>query len=285
LLDVRTDPPHGTHAGVIVYGDKPKAEKHEQASHSMKPIQPGTALLASLLLVSTASLRAAEENPRDWHIFGNISYSSRSLDGSIVNKTAINADAFGSLIATGDSMNVGTSDSAMLALAAQYKRFGIGLNYLPTSYEGKGSALVALSAAEGGGYIKTPLDTNIDIGMLLASVYYNFIQTPETVFGVGVGFGQTSIDLSIVPETGNPIIYEGDQPFGFLNLHFANTYKRFLYGFALNGISADFDGASVVYSDYKVDVGYRVVDEAVKLDIVGGYRQVNFALDLGYDAS
>jgi hypothetical protein len=53
----------------------------------------------------------------------------------------------------------------------------------------------------------------------------------------------------------------------------------------LNGISADFDGASVVYSDYKVDVGYRVIDEAVKFDIVGGYRQVNFAIDLDYDAN
>ena len=52
------------------------------------------------------------------------------------------------------------------------------------------------------------------------------------------------------------------------------------YGFALNGLSLDVDGANIVYSDYKGDLGYRVVDRRYKLDLVGGYRLVNFAVDL-----
>lgn len=246
-----------------------------------------SAILTSISLFTIVTWSSAEEEakPSNWHFSGNVVYSSRSLDGSIVDQTAISAAAYGGLLATGDSMDVGTSEGAMLALAVQYKRFGIGLNYMPTSYEGEGSALVFGGADNAGAYIKTPLHTKIDVGMLLANVYYNFIQTPETVFGVGVGFGQTTLDLNITPEVGTPIIYDGQQPFGFLNLHFSDTYKRFIYGFALNGISMDVDGANIVYSDYKVTLGYRVLDKAVKMDVVGGYRMVNFAIDLDYDAT
>jgi len=83
--------------------------------------------------------------------------------------------------------------------------------------------------------VKTPLNTNIDVNMLLANGSYNFIQTKNTVFGVGLGYGRTDISLNITPDVGNPIIYDGQQPFGFLNLHMSSNYKRFLYGFALNG--------------------------------------------------
>ncbi len=59
-------------------------------------------------------------------------------------------------------------------------------------------------------------------------------------------------------------------------------YKRFLYGFNINGISAEFEGVQVTYSDYKIDLGYRVIDKRVKFDIVGGYRLVNFFTDVKY---
>lgn len=243
-----------------------------------------TLIICALIQTSIAE---EETKPRNWHISGNVVYSSRSLDGTIANKTAIAGGVFGDLIATGDSMDVGTSDSAMLALAVQYKRFGIGINYMPTSFDGQGTALVAGTGSNIGIIKEVSLDTDIDVTMLLANIYYNFIQTPDTVFGLGVGFGQTSIDLSIIPDStwATPLIYEGEQPFGFLNLHFSSNYKRFLYGFAINGISGVFDGVDVTYSDYKVDIGYRVIDKKVKLDIMGGYRLVNFAVDLEYDGN
>lgn len=225
-------------------------------------------------------LASGEEFPPDWHIGGSVVYSSRSLDGSVVNKTSLVGDAFGTLIVTGDSMNVDNSNNAMLALALQYKRFGIGLNYMPTRFKGSGHALVSVGGANVNTMVRTPLETDISVDMLLINAYYNIIQTPDSVFGIGVGFGQSSVDIGIVPEVGPAIVYDGNQPFGFLSLHMQNYYKRFLYGFSLNGISADFEGVGVVYSDYKVDLGYRLVDERTKVDIVGGYRMVNFALDL-----
>jgi hypothetical protein len=232
------------------------------------------------LMMAISDVSAGETSDRNWHFNINTAYSSRTLSGTLANKTAVTDNAFGNLVATGDSMNVGSSDSLMLALGVQYKRWGLGLNYLPTSFSGQGSALVDLGGSQVGVRVKTPLNTDIDVTMWLGSLFYNFIQTKNMVFGIGVGFGQTSIDLNIIPDVGNPIIYNGEQPFGFINLHMANTYKRFLYGFSINGISATFDGANVNYSDYKIDLGYRIIDKKVKFDVVGGYRMVNFAIDI-----
>lgn len=243
--------------------------------------------ILSLLLLITTSIFAeeTERKPSDWHVGGSLVYSSRTLDGSVVSKNSLSGGAFGTLVATGDSMNVGDSNGMMLGLAAQYKRFGIGLNYMPTTFKGSGFALAEVGGAGGGAFVKTPLETDISVDMMLANIYYNFIQTSNSVFGVGAGLGRTEIDFSMVPGTGDPLAYQGEQPFGFLNLHMQNRHKRFLYGFALNGLSMEFEGANIVYSDYKVDLGYRLVDKRVKLDLVGGYRMVNFAISLEGESS
>lgn len=236
-----------------------------------------------LLLTSLNDVSADPLTERDWHFNLNAVYSDRTLSGEIVNHTAITDNAFGNLAATGDSMNIGSSKGLMLALGAQYKRWGLVLNYMPTSFSGQGWAVVDVGSGAGV-TVKTPLSTNIDVDMLLANLSYNFIQTPNAVFGVGIGFGRTDIDLRIIPEVGSAIIYQGDQPFGFLNMHMYNAYKRFLYGFSINGISATFEGVKVDYSDYTVDLGYRVIDDKVKCDLIGGYRMVNFAIDIEYGA-
>ncbi|TYK67085.1 hypothetical protein [Colwellia echini] len=234
----------------------------------------------ALLFVLSLPLSAEEVTPDNWHFSGNIAYSNRALDGTIVNQTEDNNGQFGELFTTGNEMNVGTSSSTMVELAVQYKRYGVGLNYMPTSFNGEGTALVAASGDNAGFFVQSPLDSQIDVEMLLANFYYNIIQTPDTVFGVGLGLGQTSIDFNIKPELGNDLAYTGDQPFGFLNLHFSSNYNRFLYGFSLNGINAAFSGVDVDYSDYRVDLGYRVSDAEIKIDIIGGYRLINFALDI-----
>ncbi|MDX1823502.1 MAG: hypothetical protein R3354_02215 [Thiohalomonadales bacterium] len=217
---------------------------------------------------------------RDWHFFANISYSSRTLDGSITETTAIANDVFGDLVATGDSMNLDTSDTFMYTLAAQYKKWRVGLNYMPTSFSGQGYAIVTLTGNQAGVLAKTQLNTDIDIDLLLGKLTYDIIQTQSSRFGVGVGLGRTQIDLNIIPQVGNSIIYKGDQPFGFLNLYMANNYQRFLYGFSFNAISASFTGVEVDYSDYTIDLGYRLSDKEIKWDLVGGYRQVNFSIDI-----
>ena len=238
----------------------------------------------ALTILTACGLNAAADEetvkPSDWHVTANIVYSSRSLDGTIASKNALNNGVYGDMFTTGDAMGVGDSQSAMLAMGVQYKRFGIGLNYMPTSFEGTGTALVAGTGANAGFFFQTPLETDIEVDMLLGSLYYNLIQTPNTVFGLGAGLGQTSVDISIVPEVGTPLAYKGHLPFGFLRMQFRSRYQRFLYGFALNGLSMDVDGVNIVYSDYKVDLGYRLVDKRCKVDLVGGYRLVNFAADM-----
>lgn len=248
----------------------------------LKKLTPGF----TLLFISTASIADDALMPNneisvsDWHYNFTVVYSRRSLDGTIVNQTPINSDAFGSLLATGESMNVGTSDEFMLALGAQYKRWGVGLNYMPTSYSGIGTASVEAGGSVAGVIVKTSLNTDIDVDMLLANISYDFIKTGSNVFGVGAGLGNTTINLAIIPGVGDSIIYNGQQPFGFLNIHMSSQYKKFRYGFSMNGISATFDGVEVDYSQYTVDMGYRLKDGTVKLDIVGGYRLVNFAIDI-----
>lgn len=238
---------------------------------------------AALLLISLSPVSADEPAGRDWHFSLNTVYSSRTLKGDLINKSALADGVFGNLVATGDSINVGTSNALMIALAAQYKRWGLGLNYMPTSFSGQGWAISDLSGDGGGLWVRTPLSTNIDINLLLGNVCYNLIQTPNSIFGIGAGLGQTAIDLKIIPDVGSPILYNGNQPFGFLSMYMANTYKRFVYGFNLNGISGTFDGAKVEYSDYKITLGYRVMEDKIKCDIIGGYRMVNFAIDIKYD--
>ena len=140
-------------------------------------------LLLVQLLMSTAAIAddstASDKyiSERDWHYNISLVYSKRTLDGTIVNKTPIDDDVFGSLFSTGDSMNVGTSDEFMLAVGAYYKRWGVGLNYMPTSFSGVGSALVKVDSGSTGVIVATPLNTNIDVNMLLANVSYDFIKT------------------------------------------------------------------------------------------------------------
>jgi hypothetical protein len=231
----------------------------------------------------SAEQAAPSENTsdhRDWHFFANISFTSRTLDGSVVEKTAIGDYAFGDLVATSDSMNLDKSNKFMYTLAAQYKKWSVGLNYTPTSFNGEGYAIVALTGSQVGVLAETPMNTDVEVNLLLGKLSYDIIQTKNARFGVGVGLGRSNIDLNIVPQIGNSIIYNGYQPFGFLSVYMANIYKRFLYGFSINAISATFSGVEVDYSDYTVNFGYRLFDKVVKWDIVGGYRLVNFSIDI-----
>lgn len=252
----------------------------------MKKLSVLSFVFLSLMQVAWAADETAttvdKSSHRNWHYYANIAYTSRTLDGAIVNRNAISDDVFGDLVATGDSMSLGSSNSFMYTFGAQYKKWGAGLNYSPTSFSGQGNAIVELSGNQAGVVLKTPLHTDIEVNMFLANLTYDFIRTKSMVFGVGAGFGRTDINLNIIPQVGKAIIYKGEQPFGFLNLHMANHYQGFLYGFSLNSISASFSGVDVEYSDYKVDLGYRLSDREVKWDIVGGYRLVNFSIDIEY---
>jgi len=249
-------------------------------------------LLAGIIIVFVLEMPAAwcadsqtevadnTSNHRDWHFSSYLVYTSRTLDGSIVNKNALNNDVFGNLLATADSMNLDTSNTFMFTLAAKYKTWRLGLNYAPTSFSGQGYAIVALTGSSAGVLQKTPLNTDIDVNLLLGKLSYDLIETKSSIFGVGAGLGASYIDLNIIPQVGDSIIYKGDQPFGFLSIYMANNYQKFLYGFTINAISATFTGVEVDYSDYTVDLGYSLSEKEIKWNLVGGYRLVNFSIDL-----
>ena len=112
--------------------------------------------MSPVLSADTAPASADKSADRDWHIGANISYTSRTLDGSIVNRNAVTENVFGDLVATGDSTNLDSSDSFMYTLAAQYKKWGLGLNYSPTSFSGQGYTIVELSGNQAGVLAKTP---------------------------------------------------------------------------------------------------------------------------------
>jgi hypothetical protein len=219
----------------------------------------------------TTEQAAPSENTsdhRDWHIFANISYTSRTLDGSVNNRSAIADDVFGDLVASGDSMNLDTSQTLMYTLGVRHRRWGLGLNYAPTSFSGQGYAIVTLSGGAAGVLQKTPLNTDIDVNLLLGRLTYDVVQTGASRFGIGAGLGKSYIDLNIIPQVGDSIIYDGNQPFGYFSIYMSSTHNGFLYG------------DEVEYSDYTIDLGYRLSDKEIKWDIVGGYRLVNFSIDI-----
>jgi hypothetical protein len=233
-----------------------------------------------LFLSLCANQALAQEQPAsNWHFSASAVYSVRSLDGSLVHQNAINPSSFGTMVATGDSTGVDDSKSVMFDAAVQYKKFGFGISHMPTNFTGSGYALVSAGTASSGAYTQTDLQTDVDVTMDLASVYYNFMQNQEHTVGIGAGFGQTNIDISVVPSIGSSLAFNGTEPFGFLNFHFSNREQRFLYGFSVNWINANFSGTQINYSDYKINLGYRITQDRVKTDVIAGYRNISFAID------
>jgi hypothetical protein len=222
------------------------------------------------------------QTTRDWHFSAAIVYTSRTLGGSIAQNDPLFRNTYGSMLATTDSMNLNKSDSFMYTLAVQYRRWGVALNYGPTSFSGQGSALVGLdnNTTDTGLLHTTPLTTAINIDLLLGKFTYDIVQSKNSRFGVGIGLGESFIDLHITPDVGKPIAFSGTEPFAYASIYMQNRYEAFLYGFNLNGISATFSGTKIDYSDYTVDLGYRLSDDTVKWDVIGGYRLVNFTISM-----
>ncbi len=194
-------------------------------------------LIAVFMLTISSAMAQEEEVESDWKFAGNVVYSSRPYIGSFL-KEKTDGIVDGGMFATSNTMDLGNSNAAMVALIVQYKRFGVILNYMPTNFNGQGTALIGSIDV---GQIKTsPLNIDIGIRMYLSNVYYNIVQTPNMIFGLGIGFGATDVDMDVIPEFVSEvgIRHHGIQPFGFLSMHMMNNYKRFLYGFVFHGIKS-----------------------------------------------
>jgi hypothetical protein len=115
--------------------------------------------------------------------------------------------------------------------------------------------------------------------MYLANITYEAVRTKHTTFRVGIGFGGSSVNLDIKPQGPvQEIQYDNTQPFGFITLNMATDYKRFLFSANLNGVSMALSGVDINYLDFSVQLGYRAYQGIFNLDVIAGYRMVNFAI-------
>jgi hypothetical protein len=204
-------------------------------------------------------------------------YSSRKISGSI---GLTNPNSLG-FVATTDSLGLSQASGFQENLEVRWKRWVAGLNYVPTTVSGQGTAVSGIEI--GGGPIiaaGTPMTTTVDINLLLASVYYFVVQESNMELGLGVGFGQASIDVAFVPSVGQTSGYQGNTPFGFLSVRLGNRVGQFFYGVGINGIGFSIDGTSLSYFDTNLGAGYRLLDDRIKGDVVFGWRYINFAMSL-----
>ena len=249
-----------------------------------------------LLVLISASLVAAADSPqavaqdskrpkalKDWHFYLTSYYTSRKVKGNISRRNE--HDSFSTdLVATGTSLDLDTSNGFMYALGARYKRWTLGFTYMPSVFEDEGNGYSLFDVeGPGGNGLLTKLDTSskVHIDMYLANILYEVVQTPHTSLKVGIGAGASVVKFNITPEGlgVNEISYDGSQPFGFISINMSNNYKNFLFGVNVNFISMNQGGVHVDYSDYTVQFGYRVYHNYFNIDIIAGYRMVNFALE------
>jgi hypothetical protein len=217
---------------------------------------------------------AAEENPKsDFQVALSVVYSSRSVGATI---GVTNPGSLG-FIATADSLGLGRADGFQENVELRWKRWAFGVNYVPTSVSGQGTATSGLQIGSGPIIaVGTPMTTTIDVSMLLGTAYYFVVQKSDMELGLGLGFGKTSIDVAFVPALGQPSGYDGNTPFGFLSVRMINRVDRFFYGASVNGIGFSFEGTTIHYFDLNLAAGYRVLDDRVKGDILAGWRYIGF---------
>ena len=232
---------------------------------------------------STPYLNGSTGANQNWAVSLSSEVNSRHLEGTLVNRSNISENqVFGTFLATGDSMNLGREYATTVYVSARYNKWVFGFQYLPTSFSGLGTAQAELEVENFGGFVSVPVESDIRVDMLFGKVSYNLINEEDRVFGIGLGVGQLHIDLNVTPDVGSYLIYREKQPFGYLNFHMANRHERFYYGFTINAIKIKFEEIAENFSDYKIDFGYRMIDTAVKWDILAGYRLMNIEFDMHF---
>lgn len=221
---------------------------------------------------------------KQWTASVAVEFNTWSLDGTLVNRTDLYNGDFGSFLATGDSMNVKKETIPTFNINLNRNAWTLGLYYLPIEFSGLGTAKAqidtTLNGSQAGAYITVPLKSNFDINVILGKLSYDLIRTPNSVFGLGAGIGELDVNIDLLATGLDSWDYIEKEPFGFLNLHMSNRYGAFFYGFSVNAIKVDIENIEESFSDYKVDLGYRIIDKHVQWDISAGFRRMDIDLTL-----
>lgn len=232
--------------------------------------------------------KTIHQKQKDWHIFLTTYYTSRKIKGDVTRKNELAGGSSSNLVATGNTLDLDRSNGFMYGLGASYKHWFLGLTYMPSRFEdqGNGYSYFDIEGPSGNGVLtKVDTKTEVHIDMYLANIMYEAVRTKHTSFKVGVGIGASSVKFNITPQDTivKEIRYDHSQPFGYVTLNMASNYKGFLFAANTNGVMMTLDGVKINYLDFTTQLGYRVYQDYFNIDVIVGYRMVNFALSGSID--
>jgi len=237
----------------------------------------------ALLIVPMQTSMAAPDDGGDayqWQFFGALAYGPRDIDGDIF----LTNGGAGSGYATADSLGLGTADSFQFRLGARYKRWRFSVDYLPTNYSGEGFALASIDLPNRPPIdFTTPVVSDIDVEILLANVNYELLQTANWRGSVGLGFGRTTLDISLDPEVGEGVFFDSNTPFGYISGDIRRYFGRWSVLAAIQWISGDFGGFNMAYGNFNVSAGYVFPLEKTAVEVLAGYRRIDFKFDYNID--
>ncbi|MFK5857067.1 MAG: hypothetical protein QM503_13125, partial [Bacteroidota bacterium] len=221
--------------------------------------------------------------PENWSVFATAYYTSRNIKGNIGRKNTLKDGIASDLVATGETLDLDRSNGFMYNFGASYKHWFLGLSYMPSLFQdqGNGFSYVDLTGPNGNGVLtEVSTVTKVHIDMYLANIMYEAVRTKHTTFKVGIGAGGSSVNLHVTPQDTivKEIRFNHTQPFGYLTINMATEYRLFVFSANMNGIAMTLDGVKIDYLDFQFELGYRAYQGYFNIDIIAGYRMVNFAI-------
>ncbi len=238
------------------------------------------ALLSLSANADESANKSAEGSAKnsDWGFTSLITYGPRTIDGTVFENRAGGPTSGG---ATTESLGLGTEGSFVYALGFRYKKWNFMLDYMPTEFSGEGVATIGIDMGNGNVIaINTPITSTINVDLTLVNVMYDVYAGKYGKFAVGIGAGQTHIDIALVPLIGQPIKFKGTTPFGFLAISYNKRFGKFLLSAAAQGVSLAGNDSSMDYRNLNLMGGYAFyTSNKWSSDFIFGYRHVSFVFD------
>lgn len=225
-------------------------------------------------------LRHDDPSAGGWNVSARAEVYAWPLDGSVVNEGRSPSNISSSFAATGDSLNLSTEAIPQLSVIASDRQWSFGAHYLPLHYEGSGYGAGGLVGSSVGGFASVAVDAGIDIDFLLAEGWYNLIATDTSLLAVGVGLGQIDVAMDFVVAGGSSFNYDVESPFGYVSVKMVNRVDRFFYGAVIGGMVFNSDRVNANETDYRLSLGWRLLQGKTPVDIDGGWRHMQLGLDI-----
>lgn len=221
-----------------------------------------------------------EGNADGWDVMVQMVYCPRSIDGTI----QYDRGGPGEYLATTQTLGLDTVGSIQYLLAVKHKRWTMGVNYAPVAFSGRGYGYGMIGNGDIGVVGKINIDTHIDVDLLLGNVLYDLIRERYLTLAVGAGMGASMIDVALTPRIASDrgLTYNDTTPFGFLSVSMQTNYRRFFFGVNINGIDLSTEPLDLGYLDLTINLGCNLIAGPVRLNVLAGFRQVQFEMETRY---